>query len=186
MTLGSLLDQARELYLAHLVDAITTVNPVAIEPALRTADGAVATEGLLDLPVRVDLVHPGSRESLRIDSERCLRFQPFTFAWQDRLTVEIRDLTWDWIVCRVSAPPGWNTAPLKRWFLDGFDPPGPSTAPAGLLGALHFMSDPAPDDGGFLFKADLGSAPVEAFEQLLDAIRATGATSVVIGGGAAS
>jgi hypothetical protein len=38
------------------------------------------------------------------------------------------------------------------------------------MGAVHFASDPELSDGAVTFAADLGTAPVEAFEDLLDAL----------------
>ena len=46
---------------------------------------------------------------------------------------------------------------------------------------MHFLSDPEISDGAVTFSVDLGTAPVEAFEELLDAVEALGATLCEIG-----
>ena len=50
-----------------------------------------------------------------------------------------------------------------------------------LSGAVHFLSDPEVTNRTIKLEADLGSAPVEAFEELLDACVLAGATNVLIG-----
>jgi len=49
-----------------------------------------------------------------------------------------------------------------------------------LLEAVHFLSDPAVDSNHLSCEIDLGSAPVDAFLGLLDALVETGAGSVSI------
>ena len=46
---------------------------------------------------------------------------------------------------------------------------------------MHFLSDPEISDGAVTFSVDLGTAPMEAFEELLDAVEALGATLCEIG-----
>lgn len=50
----------------------------------------------------------------------------------------------------------------------------------GLQGVVHSVSDPEDQDGSAKFSVDFGSAPVEAFEQLLTMLWATGAKHVTV------
>ena len=50
-----------------------------------------------------------------------------------------------------------------------------------LAKAVHFLSDPEISDGAVTFAVDLGTAPVETFEGLLDALEMTGAKRCDIG-----
>jgi hypothetical protein len=46
---------------------------------------------------------------------------------------------------------------------------------------VHFISDPEISTGAIIFTIDLGTAPVEAFEDLLDALESMGAKHCEIG-----
>lgn len=50
-----------------------------------------------------------------------------------------------------------------------------------LAGAVHFLSDPKVSDGAVTFAVDRGTAPVESFEDLLDALEMMGAKHCEIG-----
>ena len=49
-----------------------------------------------------------------------------------------------------------------------------------ISGVIHFISDPKREDVATIFEVDFGSAPVEAFEELLDAFQASGAKKIEI------
>jgi hypothetical protein len=73
---------------------------------------------------------------------------------------------------------GWQ--PLQAWFHRWFRPDEDGTGDS-LLGAVHFLSDPKVSEYKVGFEVDLGSAPVEAFEELLDAVEALGGRRCEIG-----
>jgi hypothetical protein len=143
----------------------------------------VACEGALGLPLRVDLVTISGGEvgaQFRIDSGRMITFAPFSFEWEGRLRVRLMAFTWDCLNFRV-VPAREDWGPLVTWFREWFDKEGEGEA--GTLGVVHFLSDPeAETDGTVRFQADLGTAPVGAFEGLLDAVAALGVAEVVVGG----
>ena len=87
---------------------------------------------------------------------------------------------WNWIQLRLhglDSDADWQ--PLREWFFRWFHEGDP--ADDELLGGIHFMSDPEEGDGAAEVTIDLGTAPVEAFEELLDAVGQLGANRLQIG-----
>ena len=193
-TLGDLLDRVRTYYTSRLSAALrelamepgTSVFP---EAALRAADGTVVREGELHLPYRVDACVGDQRSVTRtvmVDTEGMLSFEPFAFVWPGGMQVTMRPFRWDY--CSVTAearPDSYDR--LREWFADWFKEADDSVREHGeLLEAVHFMSDPQADGTLRTLLIDLGSAPVAAFEALLDALRDSGQREITIGGVAPS
>lgn len=182
MSLGKLLDEIRDYYLQRFRAAIEERRQagaqVVTEEALRRADGEVATDGALALPMRTDLVaftaDGAAPESLLIDTEKMLGFEPVTFTWEGGLAVRVEPFQWNWCTLELEGD-GIATDPLRAWFMRWFDrPPVDGT----WQEVVHFMSDPKTRGTGAAVSVDFGSAPVDAFEELLDAVRDTGAKRV--------
>jgi len=189
MQLGQLLDQIRDYYVSRFIDILNecAADPettVAHEPAYSDADGEVVTEGRLELPVRGDLLilRDGAvSEVLSVDTDGMLTFEPLEFQWDDNaLHVDLHPFQWNGIPLRIfGLPPNPDWTPLREWFLHWFleeDPPEDE-----LLGGVHFMSDPEDDGECTQVSIDLGTAPVEVFEELLDALVKLGSNRVQIG-----
>jgi len=186
MTVGEILDRTRDLYcrlFAEKLEKLAQESPgdVYSEAALRDASGRAVGDGPLDLPVRADMILLSSGQSISVDSDRILSFSPLSFTWEEQLSVRLGPFHWDSVVVRLrcaSPPASW--APLsdwyRRWYKEAEDSDGKS-----LLGVVHFLSDPELSNGWASFTADLGSAPVEAFEELLDAIHAVGVREAHVG-----
>ncbi len=187
--LGQILDQIRDYYINRFIDAInehsgTDGATVVHEPAYCDAEGAVVTVGELALPSRGDLlvIRDGAvTDSLQIDTEGMLSFEPIAFEWpENQLNVDLRPFQWNWIELRIfglRAEPDWT--PLCDWFIRWFQEEDP--AEDELLGGVHFLSDPKHGHDYSQVSIDLGTAPVESFEELLDAVGELGATRVQIG-----
>ena len=109
-------------------------------------------------------------------------FDALEFHWTEELAVNLEPFKWNELTLELSGVGScvdWD--PLVDWFEKWFDgdeklKPGSD----GLCGVVHFLSDPETKDDGVHFMIDLGSAPVEAFEELLDAVDALGAPRVKI------
>lgn len=192
MTTGELLDKIREYYLrrfrevvAEQLDAGATV---ATETAYRDESGQPAGEGQFNLPARGDVfvITDGEvTESLQVDTEGMLSFQQLSFAWESAL-VTLAPFQWNW--CEVSATgniTSESASALVKWFHRWFVAEQDGT-PERLLGAIHYMSDPDIERGRFNIAVDLGSAPIEALEELLDAAVVAGATKITIASGPAA
>ena len=81
---------------------------------------------------------------------------------------------------QVPVPETTRWQPLQHWFWHWFKENAGEHNEA-LAGAVHFLSDPEVSDGAVTFAVDLGTAPVEAFEDLLDALETMGARRCEIG-----
>lgn len=189
MVLGKLLDQIRDYYVSRFIDAInehsgTDGVKVVHEPALCDANGDVVPGGALALPVRRDLlvIRDGAVcDSLQIDTDRMLSFEPIAFVWpENKLNVDLQPFQWNWMQLRIfGLKHDVDWTPIREWFIQWFqetDPPDDE-----LLHGVHFLSDPEDGDGFTQVSIDLGTAPVESFEELLDALGQLGADRVQIG-----
>src|SRR5215475_7825246 len=184
---GELLDQVRQYYLDRFIkirdELLAEQNTrLILEPELRGSDGAVVTEGALQLALRTDMavIKEGSAKTLSIDSERMLSFEPVSFMWGAGLGVHLGPFQWQAMRLRVRLPEITHWQPLQHWFWRWFKENAGEHNEA-LVGAVHFLSDPEVSDGTVTFAVDLGTAPVEAFEDLLDALEMMGAKHCEIG-----
>jgi hypothetical protein len=188
-TPSQILEQIRSHYLTrlrraiadHASDGILTVVP---EAALRGPDGNLPRRGNPPTPIRVDLitlVDGHVRDGLTIESETMPGFPAFSLRWKQTLPVKISPFAWNACPVRILNA-GENVAHLTEWFEHWFDPDEAATpGEDGLLGVVHSMTCQPAQANSVGFLIDLGSAPVEAFEGLIDAIHAGGAESLDIG-----
>jgi hypothetical protein len=190
MTVGQLLDNIRERYLTEFRDCIAYVKQNGMEAMCEAAycdeNGAMAREGILHLPLRLDVVGVAdgeAKDTIRVDSDSMLSFEPIDFDWRGGLPIRLAPFHWD--SCHVRATgiqKAANWSHLRRWFDHWFDdedtrhPDGD-----GLCGVIHFLSDPKQEGAATTFEVDFGSASVEAFEGFLDALQDSGATKIEIG-----
>ncbi len=190
MAIGQLLDQIRGLYLDGFAEVIKECRKdesvkVFAEAALVTPDGEPIEEGPLGLPLRMDIVvvqGDTAQESIRVDSEHALSFETVSFDWEKKLEVTLSPFSWDWCQAKLFGLPGspdWK--PLVDWFMSSFEESSSFGPDEDFSGVVHFMSDPELQSDYYLVTFDLGSAPVETFETLLDAFLLVGAKSVEIG-----
>jgi hypothetical protein len=190
MTVGQLLDDIRARYLTELRECIAYVKQNGMEAicesAYRDENGALARDGTLNLPTRLDvagLVDGEGKDNICVDSITMLSFDPMDFEWTDGLPIRLAPFTWD--ACDIRAfgiPETSDWSHLRRWFdhwFDGEDTRQPDER--GLYGVIHSLSDPQREDNSIVMRVDFGSAPEEAFEELLDALRDSGATKIEIG-----
>lgn len=187
MRLGEILDQVRAYYLKRFVEATRkySKDEIETEAALRNKTGELQCDGRFALPVRVDIL-VGSKskmnESITIDTERMLSFEPIEFPWEEQLQVSLRPFQWNWI--RVSIPEKRNVdwKPVVEWFWKWFDKDDCNKPDKdGLFGVVHFLSDPKTEGNKNVVFIDFGTSPVTALEEFLDAVVKTGANEVTIG-----
>lgn len=191
MTLGDLLQMVRQDYIDQLIAAAEDLHTdgveVELEPVKGDADGEPLLEGVLRLPLRADVVlhgKDGTRQA-KVEPEGVFRFDDaIRFDWEG-MALEVFPFGWDHLPLTLrglGGKPDWE--PLRQWFERWFEEPEePVQGP--LREVVHFLSDPEPDEQGeggtVRFVADLGSAPLEAWQDLLDACKACGAKALTIG-----
>ena len=188
MGLGELLDQIRKYYLDQLIAAAEEElakksTSVILEGVLRSGDGTAVVAGELQLALRKDLaiLEKGVvKKLLTIDTKRMLSFEPLAFDWAESLRVSLGPFQWQQMPLRIPCRERTDWQPLQEWFWRWFR--RDEDAPDGqLLGVVHFLSDPEILEKAAAFEVDLGSAPVGAFEELLDAVVALGVKQCEIG-----
>lgn len=189
MQLSELLDRIRSHFVERLMEAIEQQRSddevtIVHEPALRDGKGKIVSAGSLDTPSRIDIVKVKDGEvidSLNVDTEDMLSFEPFEFTWPtNELEVAVEPFQWNWLQVQTTADPsGDDWRVLNEWFMKWFGENDPAMDQ--LAGAVHFMDDPAIDGSSIQLTIDMGTSPVEALEELLDALGTFGANEARIG-----
>jgi len=140
------------------------------EAALRGSDGKLATEGESQLGTRVDVVVPSTGQFLTVESTTVPSFSPFHVR-RASTDFTISPFQWDWCVVTLPCTPdtfAWQ--PILDWFHRWFDAADTRIPDErGLCGIVHFLDEPRLIDGSVSIVIDLGSAPPQAFYDLLDA-----------------
>lgn len=184
MTVTELFADIRSPYAEALARALAQ-QPAHAEAAYRMADGQLAASGALGLPTRMDLLPLEGEQAgqpASVDSSTRLQFEPLSFALGGT-AVTLAPFVWDWMPLVVQGLSAEAAGPVLRdWFLNWFDAEDEEEADAqGLYGVVHYLGDPEAVDQGLQVTADLGSAPVEALEDLLWRLSDAQATAVAVG-----
>ncbi len=154
------------------------------EAALRDKDGKLLRRGTPMTPVRVDLVtllNGQVRDGMDIESETMPGFPKFSLRWKHVLPVVISPFAWNACPVRmVQADEGIE--PITEWFEEWFDADEVKTpGEDGLLGVVHSIRREPGEASVVHLSIDLGSAPIEAFEEMIEAMFNCKAESADIG-----
>ena len=189
MEFAELIDKIRSHYVQRLMEAIAAERAssdatVVHEPALRNGSGEIVRAGPLDTPSRIDIVKAKEGEvvdSINVNPANMLSFPQFTLTWPTgEMALTVEPFQWHWLQIQTTATPGsddWQT--LRGWYIKWFGETDP--APDQLSGAVHYFADPQINGANIELTIDLGTSPIEAFEELLDALSAFGAQEVRLG-----
>ena len=126
------------------------------------------------------MIKDGGAKTLSIGTERMPFFEPISVMWGAGLKVRLRPFQWQAMRLQVLLPETTRWQPLQQRFWRWFKEDAGEHNEA-LAAAVHFLSDPEVLDGAVTFVVDLGTAPVEAFEDLRDALETMGANHYEIG-----
>lgn len=189
MTLGDLLEMIRQDYIDHLTASADDLQAeegteVMFEPAFRDDKGEVALDGILKLPARIDLLAKRGIdvETVQVAAEGVFKFDDsINITWEGGMAVQVFPFGWDMMPVRMEGVPEDSTfEPLQQWFWRWFAEPEDLEGP--VQEVVHYLGDPERMDGGVTrIIADMGSAPLEAWQDLLDACDALGAKKVIVG-----
>jgi len=189
MDLQELLNQVRDFYLNHFRDIVKEKRrlprvTIITEPALHQPSGQVAREGTLNLPVRTDLVvrSTNAKDTMQVATEKPLGFEPVVVDWAT-LKLELAPFHWEKCQAQVRGLPAqvdWH--PVVDWYERWFDEFDKKVAlKKNFQEVVHRLEDPVSRQGEATLTVDFGSAPVNAFEEFLDALAQLGASSGKIG-----
>ena len=191
MTLGDLLEMIRQDYVDHLTATAEDLEAegaeVMFEPAFRDDKGEVALEGLLKLPARVDLLAKRTAEGteavepVQVVAEGVFKFDgSIDVTWDNGMAVQVFPFGWDMMPVRMEGlAESASFEPLQQWFWRWFAEP--EELEGAVQEVVHYLGDPENKDGVTLVMADMGTAPLEAWQDLLDACAACGAKKVTVG-----
>jgi len=106
------------------------------------------------------------------------QFRAIRENWQG-IEVEARPLVWNGIDFRTDADLS-NPTPLIKWYTKWLDPEDARPVDErGLQGVVHSVVMPDKgEDGQWIVPVDFGSAPIEAFSELMEVFRQCGARRI--------
>lgn len=178
--LHDLLSTVRALYVQELAEAVRNQPGSFVESALRMEDGTLATEGTPPTPYRADLISRDTGETIQIDSTRRLTFREASFK-RHGFRLQIASFFWDCANFSVNGATALDVDLISNWFDHWFDPEDQRDPnELGLHGVVHSMSNVEVSNDDWVFQIDFGSAPIEAFTDLIASLEAAGAKSVEV------
>lgn len=185
MVLGDLLAMIRQDYLDTLRavadEASAQGQAVALEPPATHAAPALGVVAWHDLA--------RNGKAVTVASEGVFAFpERIRFGWGDALPgqpeplqVVVQPFAWDAMPITVKTPPGQplNPAPLAQWLEQWGAEPDSAAQAEDAFGrdVVHSLKQTGPAT----LVADLGTAPLEAWQDLLEALLAAGASEAIFG-----
>jgi hypothetical protein len=175
MDLHSYLEAVRDSY----AQALRRAAAAALQ-----GDGKVLLEATIDRSprkYRFDLVHIGADGGVKTEMVRAshqLPWQPRVFRIRGTFDVQVEHFLW--CACTIIVKPAPPAEPLRAWFDRWFEGSGLTGSPGPLSNAVHYLGDLDVDDGRLRIDVDLGTAPVDAFLELLEVVADSGATQGVV------
>jgi len=175
----SIVEQVRAHYVARYVESLSSFV---------AAHSPAAAEALFEIPgeasypfrlYRADLAS-NSTTGLKIEEVNVsthLDFSVVAAEGPNGAQITLHPIAWNGV--EFQASPVLNRPGLEAWALRWLDVnDGRRQDENGLQGVVHSVSDPEVQVGSTEFSVDFGSAPAEAFEQLVAMLWSTGSTHV--------
>ena len=162
------IDQLQAIYVDHISNVFnkdSDESTVTEAQAFDQDDRPVKSTGL-ELPQRVDMVSNGAL--LHVSSAKMLNYGMLMGNYgPNGMRLMMEEFTWDNCSLQLPYEIDGQDDLLRDWFMSYF-----GDAPAGtdgIMGVVHFMSDPEPDqEFGILYiDIDFGTAPASAFWDLV-------------------
>ena len=183
MDIISQLEATRSSHIEALVKAIGSAEPVDVESALRSSDGALLAFGELRLPARMNFVARGAEPIYSVQAclSDVLSFKP-SRTGVDGVRFDVAPFTWDRVTVEVDMAAEVVAPAIREWFLKWFDPEDLKVMDErGLRGVVHSVSGPSQMAGGSRFVLDLGSAPFVCFFSLFSHLSNVGVRTAKVG-----
>jgi hypothetical protein len=122
----------------------------------------------------------GQFNMTEVNTDTHISFEPFNDCSESGLIFRLHPVVWNGVEFNCAGEFA-DVSGLERWgirWLD-IDEVGPKNE-IGLLGAIHSLTQPEFDSGRTSFSVDFGSAPLQAFVELLDVLKAMDASDLAI------
>jgi hypothetical protein len=184
MNIKDLFEDIRSYYLKRFEDFIISKEKesyeVIAEPEYFDKEGNLALSGQLSTPYRNDIFLLKDRkivDSIQVDTNSMLSFDPISFPWDDNMSVTINPFQWNFLTIKwiCSEIPNWTK--IRDWFTSEFQE---KNSDGRFRQVVHYISDPYEEDGFFKIDLDLGSATINSIENLLDCLSKEGIRNVTI------
>jgi len=185
MVLGDLLAMIRQDYFDTLravsQEAETSGKTVVMEAPASTAAPELGTLCWHDLLVNGKATYVSSEGVFAFPERICFGWGDALPGQHEPLQVVVQPFAWDAMPLTLKLPTGTtlNPAPLAQWLEQWATEPEPAAQAEAYGGreVVHSLMQTGPST----WLADLGTAPLEAWQDLLEALLATGASQVVFG-----
>jgi hypothetical protein len=175
----ALLTQIREHYLGVLTSSLKEFqhefSPAAPELLLEVGRETAYAFRLF----RIDMAsNVGGQSKMQdVNPSTHLNFPPQSFAPFPGLALTLNPIAWNGVDFTIHAISNWDG--LEEWTLRWLDVDDSHPQDEnGLQGVIHSVTTPEVSDGSTAFSVDFGSAPVAAFEELLQLLVNLGAKRV--------
>lgn len=185
--LEEILAPTRDLYLSRYFRRLAKWRKIGYdvepEPKIRTMNGAVLRDGVLNLPRRADFGLNGTNgPEYRDVPEICdLVFEPMEFSLSRSATISVHPFCWKSFSVTFDADEDPQRLHLVRqWYLESFQHRRMDEGPD-VLGVLHSLNGPTLTDDSWVIDVDMGSAPIADFSRLLDHLVSSGVRNISVG-----
>ncbi len=185
--LQDVLGPVRDIHVAALLEALAAALDSGVEVEAESVErddgGRILRHEPLRLPCRRDLrlLRDGRWLQGSVPGGGPIGFAPVRVPLGRGRSARVATFDWsaaDVRLRRGSGSPDWT--PLRRWFLEWFQPRFGEESPD-LLGVVHSLEGPLADADGWRFRVDLGSASVPGFAAMLRAFVETGCADIRVG-----
>jgi hypothetical protein len=176
MTITELLETVRASYIRQFLafrESLLSENSggVLSELALVDSSGHPVGEGAYSLPIRQDvcLVHDGSiTQSFLFEPKSFVAFTPLAFTLPGGLCGYIAPFDWSYAAFSASPTTLKCFDSVTDWYRRWYDEADTGDrGEQGLGGVVHYLSDPTLEGDVLQFTVDLGTASIDAVDELI-------------------
>jgi len=177
----SIVDQVRAHYMAGYLDSLNSFR-ASHSPAGQEVLFEISRETTYPFRLyRADMAS-NSADGLKIEEVNLsthLTFTPAQAEGLDGAQVELHPIAWNGVDFRVT--PVLDRTALETWALRWLDVNDDREQDVdGFQGVIHSVTEPDVQGAFVEFSVDFGSAPIEAFEQLVTTLWTTGGTRIFV------
>ena len=183
--LESLLERIRERYVSGFLfqhDKLTAkYGSITSEGIVRDDDNAIVRHDVFNLPIRSEFTSSGMLIGDGAwNHNAAVPFEPFTHVDSRALDVAVRPFAWNDLLVTMRFQEPSSLAPIRNWYLEWFQDRRMAESPK-ISGAVHRLLGPRKTGDQAEFRVHLGTAPVEALTEFVQALCALGVAEMTLG-----